>query len=235
MAVLPAAPFPQELLGENPRIIVEQLYQNSIAWAREQTGYSTTPFPAKSIKEVPGLLKRVIEDFEGRTDINDEDKLFFTVDEVDLTNHLEEITFSVARREPGGVGSGPPFAQGHKNLRPFLRDEGDDPDNPGYKKAVFGQWFDNVIRLTCWARRSWQAEERALWLEEVIEKYAWYLTMQGISRVFFWGRDADQMIENKNNKIYGKALNYYIRTERLSYVSTKKLEELVIKIGVQGG
>lgn len=233
--ILPEAPFAQELTHEAPGVVVEKLYQRTIANASDMRGRAVTPFPAKSIEEVPGLIQEVVENFETRTSVNDADKIFFTVDEVDLEQHLEEITFSIARREPGGVGQGPPFAQEHKNLRPFLREEGDDIDNPGYKRAVLGQWFDNIICLTCWARKSWQAEKRALWLERVIDEYTWYLTMKGISRIFYQGRDADQMREVKGNRIYGKALKYYVRTERLTYVSTKTLEELVIKIGVQGG
>jgi hypothetical protein len=233
--LLTEVPFDKELILQQPKIAVERIYQNAISHADDYRDRMVSPFPAKSLKEVPGLIKTCIQDTEERQSVAQEDRLIFTVEEPDLTQKLETITYAVVRREPGGIGSGPPFSQQNRNLRPFLREEGDDPDNPGYKRAIFGQWFDNVIRLTCWARTGWKSEERAMWLEEVMEQYTWWLTMNGISRIFFWGRDTDQMRETSGNKIYGKALNYFVRTEHLSCTSTKTLESLIIKIGVQGG
>jgi hypothetical protein len=234
--ILAEAPFSQELLEAPTRIQVQHVYQNVLSQTTPiPSGRMVTPFPAKAIEDVPGLFKQMIDSYETRTNITQADKIHFTEEEPDLTQNLEAITFSVVRYEPGGFGQGSPFSQEHKNLRPMLREEGEDPSNPGYRLATLGQWFDAIIRLTCWARTNKQANTRVSWLEKIISEYTWWLTMNGISRIFFWGRDEDQTKDIKNNKIYGRPLNYYVRTERLTHVSEKTLEELVVKVGVIGG
>jgi hypothetical protein len=236
---VPIFPFDPSLLETQPlQVVVERIYDLKVG--DRESGYESrermaSPFPAKSLLEVPGLLEQALRSQQEREQIDDKSRLIFTLEDPDVTRKLETITFSVVKSAPGGLGNGSPFGQQAMNLRPFLREERDDPDNPGYKKAVLGQWFDNIIRLTCWAHDSWGSEKRVNWLMDTIEEYTWWLTMQGISRIWFWGRNADETREVQNNKIYGKSVDYFVRTEKLSTVSTKVLEELVIKLSVQGG
>jgi hypothetical protein len=230
--ILVEKPFPQDFHKEPARVTAQRLYQHTVTQSTALDNRMRTPGAAKSLQELPGLLKTVIDTREDKSQIAEIEKVYFTTEEPDAEQHLETITFSVVKNVPGGYGQGSPFDQAYKNLRPFLREEQTDPDNPGYMRATFGKFYDSLIRLTCWARTSWQSEMRAAWLEETVEQYTWWLTMQGISRIYFWSRGADEMKDVKGNKIYGKPLDFYVKTEKISHVSEKTLEELVIKLGV---
>ena len=223
----------------DPKVVVKYLYDsmrsNATVMSSNRGGRMVTPFPAKNIKEVPGLIETVLNSVQDREEVNKEDRVLFTTELPDFEKEMEAITYAVTKRKPGGLGNGAPFEQQAKNLRPILREESTDPDDPDYKVAIYGHFFDNLIKLTCWAHSSWQAEKRALWLEDAIRDYTWWLTMQGVSRIFYFGRDEDLMLQVSKNKIYGKPLVFFVRTERLSEVSTKKLEQLVIKVATQGG
>ncbi|MBD3268456.1 hypothetical protein GF373_17450, partial [bacterium] len=194
--MIPEKPYSESLLEDSSFITVEKLYDNIISQSvrlSDDMRLSQTPGKAKSLPEVFKLLKQIIEDFESRQDISGRNKVFFTAEEVDLKQEIESVVYKVIKRAPGGMGTGRPFSQESRNFRPFLREEIEDEENPGYMKAIFGQWFDNEICLTCWSRTSWQAEQRAWWLEDIIDRYTWWLTMQGVSRIFFWGRTEDEI------------------------------------------
>jgi hypothetical protein len=237
------APFTSELMTSPNRITVErvsaftsQIYDNFLHNSEDRSnGSKQTPFPAKSIMEIPDLIKRVIEDYELRTNVAEKEKIFFTTEAPDFTSILEAITFSVTKRQPGGTGQGSPFSQDAKNFRPILRDQRSDPDNKGYALATLGYWHDNLIKLTCWAKSSWQASKRAFWLENIMRDYQWWLTMQGISRIFFWSSEGEEVQKVNDNKFYGKPLVYFVRDETLQNVSTKTLENVVVRLVVQGG
>lgn len=230
------AEYPDDLQLPNPRVVVEKLYSSTIQDAVTlDIERSRSPFSAKSILEVPELIKQVIQFAEEEEEIASDKRVNFTVEEPDIKMNLESIVFSIIRRQPGAVGSGAPFESTVKNYKPFLREEKDDSDNPGYRIAILGYWHDNLIELTCCARSSWAAERKALWLESVLRKYTWWLRLQGINRFFFWERNERDNIAIviDNNKIYTKTLKYFVRTEELTKISSKKLEELTIKMQIQ--
>jgi hypothetical protein len=199
-----------------------------------------TPGPAKDIVEVLELIRQVLIDHAQRTGV----KIGAGVDGVvyelpDLVVGLEDnaiipmpvVTMAFADRAPGMFGQGRPFENKVQNRRPILREYIDDPDNPGYKRAVLGMFYDNVIRLTCWAGTNKQANENALWLEQMMEDYAWFFTMNGVNRIFFDGWRANLKNEIMNNTYYGRPIDYFVRTERLWNVSQKTLEEICINVG----
>ena len=108
----------------------------------------------------------------------------------------------------------------------------EDPENPGYRRAVLGYWYDNMLTLTAWARTNKAANERALWLENVMEEYTWFFVYSGSQRVLYQGRRAEKLTEVENNKIYGRPIDYFVKTEKLRTVSTKTLEEIVVNLGI---
>lgn len=231
--MIPEAPFNPELLVNNKRITVSRLYEQTISAADDWRGKSKSPFPAKSLLEVPGLIKGCLEHYQQRAGIAEDDYLFFTTEMPDFERKTEAVTYSVVSSLPGGRGRGGPLDQPSKELKPFLRESIEDPDAPGYKRAVLGHWHDNIIRLTCWAKTSWRAEERVYWVEKVMKEYAWFFALQGISRLYFWERHRDEMREISGNKIYGKPLDFFVRTEEITIISEKMLEDIVIKLSVE--
>jgi len=237
------AKYPEELQVERPFITVTkeqsvsnaalQQYQNLIAQAKDNGKLSRTPYAAKSILEIPDLVKQLIDTIQNNEKITTNKRVKFTSDFPDMLQEVEEIVFRIARREPGAFSQGAPFEGKVKNLRPTYRSEEDDEENPGYKRVILGYWYDNIIQFICCAKSSWQAESRAVWLESILGQYDWWLGMQGVTRFMFFGRDRDIKIENNNNKIYGKVVNFFVRTEELTKVSVKTLEELIVQLNVK--
>ena len=191
-----------------------------------------TPGVAKNIVEVMTLIKSAIEDYETRTHSTNDAKINVTYEEPDKLTDLETLTIKLIRREPGMYGQGAPFGNSTRQLRPLLRDTVDDPEEPGYKRAIMGQCYDNILRLTCWARTNKTANERALWLETVMEEYSWFFVYSGANRVLYEGRGPEETITVESSKVYGRCIDYFVRTEKLRSISQKELELVVVKFSL---
>ena len=224
-----------ELLRDPYRIkvVVEEHFNSIVNTAISEP--TKTPGPAKDIIEVLGLIRQAVLDYDERTRVTQDATVDVTYDNPEKAVEVEVISLAFADRSPGMFGQGRPFENKTKNLRPILREVVDDPDNPGYKRAVLGMYYDNVIRLTCWARTNKAANERALWLERMMEEYSWFFVSQGTNRILFDGWRANITIDIFNNTYYGRPIDYFVRTERLWNVSQKTLEEIYIKLAFSNG
>ena len=221
----------EELTENNTRITVQRIFDMEIG--KDLAGLaskSRTPREAKSLVGVYDTIRKVIEDMEKRLRTPEENKITFTEEEPDTKAQTESITFSLVRREPGAFGQGAPFESNVRNLRPILREEQDDPENPGYRIATTGYFHDNVIRLTCWAQTNKAANARAEWLENLLTEYNWFFKVEGVDRFLFWSRNSDIIKVVDNNKWYGRPIDYFVRTETLRAYSEKTIEEILIKL-----
>lgn len=221
----------EELTQNNVKVVVERIFDMEIG--KDLAGLaskSRTPREAKSLTEVYDLIRKTIEDIEKRVKTPQENKVTFTEEEPDNKAQTEVITFSLVRREPGAFGQGAPFESRTRNLRPMIREEQDDPENPGYRIATTGYWHDNLIRLTCWAQTNKAANARADWLEKLLDEYSWFFKAEGVDRFLFWERNSDIIKVVDNNKWYGRPIDYFVRTETLRSFSEKKIEEILLKV-----
>jgi len=141
----------------------------------------------------------------------------------------ETISFALRRREPGTISQDQPFS-GKKNYKPILRETFPDPDNPGYVIMVFGQVFDNLIELKCWATTNKQANYRANWLEDLMLKYAWFFRYYGLNQIFYGGREADGNLKSSDILLQFRTLLYYLRTEKLYTIREKTIDELIVDL-----
>lgn len=220
--------LPDSLLKDQRGIVITSQYSNIIQSAVKGVR-ARSPFPAKSLNEFYGLVKNALDNYETRQNIVEEAKAFYTEEDPDYLkdNHLI-ITFNLVKRVPGSFSPGPPFQSEVSNWRPILREEIDDTENPGYKRAIFGYWHDNEVKFTVWARTNKLANEKALWFENIMQEYSWYFVSQGVSRVLFLKRESDIQIDNNNAKLYGRPIHYYVRTETLTNISQKTIEQITI-------
>lgn len=222
---------PEELLVPNPRVRVTYLFNNQVERSIDSS-MSTTPGQARNYYEFLTLLETALEDYQNRTPIVPLDrKLKMSWEQVDDASATETVTISVIKREPGAYSQGAPFEGSTKNLRPILREHREDPDNPGYRVAVLGKWYDNAVRFTCWAQTNKEAIQRAFWFESFMEKYSWFFAANGVPRIIFMEQQ-EQVIDNDGNKIYGRSLVYYVKTEEITLISEKELEEIVVSLSV---
>ena len=224
----------EDLLGDDleenqMRILVEQVYNLNID-SNLKLSKDRTIGNSKNLQEFYDLVNRALTDYQGRSEINLRNYVNFTEEDPEAKDDTEVISFRLMKREPGSYSQGAPFEGNVKNLRPTLREKGNDPANPDYRFATQGYWYDNLIRFNCWARTNKQANERACWFEDFMEDYTWWFRLQGISRVLFWGRGEDLTVNDDGNKWYGRPLNYFVRTEKLRRFEEKKLEEILIKL-----
>jgi len=211
------------------RVIAETQFMTIVNNATVINNKTTTPNPSKNIIEAMDLIKSAVESYELREHASKDAKINITYAYPDTNIDLETISICLEERSPGMHSQGSPSRRGAvKNLRPLLRETIEDPSNPGYKRAILGYFYDNTLSLTCWARTNKAANDRALWLENVMEEYTWFFAISGVNRVLYQGRGREIVREVGNNKLYGRPIDYFIRTEKLRVVSQKKLEEIIV-------
>jgi hypothetical protein len=223
-----------DLKENNLRILVQDIYQSAFVRPSPSPNYSRSPKNAvSSLVNVYALINRAIVHYEDRANTPSDYRITFTEEDVDKDIKTEIVTCSCLNRTPGVFGQSTPFEKDRnstvKNLKFMLREEVTDPNNPGYNIATLGYWYDNTIRLTCWARTNKRANKRADWLESLMMEYMWFFTAEGISRIFYLGRQGDTYKEIDGNKWYGRPLDYFARTEKIITLSEKQIEEILVK------
>lgn len=221
------------LLDDNVRITVQEVFQivKGDAPSREELlQRSKTLGQAKSLLDFYDLVRQAIENYESRKGVLEENKIIYTEEDPKIDVRTETITYGLVSRKPGAFQRGAPGEANIRNLRPRLREEKEDPTNPGYRFAITGYWYDNVVRFTCWATTNKAANARAEWFEDLMEEYAWFFTMQGVNRVIFNGRGTDIVTNVGGQDWYGRPIDYFVRTEKLRVFSEKTIEEIIVKI-----
>ena len=221
-----------EMLADNHqiKIVVQREFQRVVEAATKLPA-TATPRPSKNIVEVMELIRQAFIDYETRTHVNEQSKIHVTYEKPDVGMQLETVSICLKSREPGQFAQGKAMGGGPRNMHPILRETLDDPDNPGYKRAVFGYFYDNILELTPWARTADRANKRALWVEDVMEEYAWFFGFSGVNRLLYYGRGDEDVKNIDGNKIYGRPIRYFVRTEKIRNVSQKTLELIYIRLG----
>jgi hypothetical protein len=224
-----------ELTENERRVFVNHVFTTSFSnpdFQRFPSDRSKSLGSAKTLREFYNLVRSSIRDMEDRASVPESLKVFFTEEEPDTAGQTETITFSLIKRLPGAFSQGAPWEGKIRNQRPMIREEGEDPSAPGYKQAVHGYWYDNLVRFTCWARTNKAANARIEWFEDLMEEYSWWYSAQGVQRVIFEGRKTDMVVTVDGNKWYGRPADYFVRTEKLRVFSEKKIEEIIINLKV---
>ena len=163
------------------------------------------------------------------------EELFFYTEEappenIDSFREPGTISFHLVRREPGVMGNTAPFVGSPKGYKPMVRQVYDDPQVPRYKIWELGQMFDNEIRFIMWSRTNKEGNTMALWFEDFMIQNMWLFRSRGVNQILYSNREADISIEDK--RLVGRPLCYYVRTEKITQVREKVLEELCINISV---
>lgn len=225
--------IPDELLvdPEQVKIIIETQFR-TIVESAQKIDRIVTPGKTKDIIEVAELIEQAIRDYELRMHTTEEGKVNLVYERPEKEFDGETIAISFATRVPGGIGQGGPMESKTKNLRPIIRDIRDDPDAPGYKRVVLGYFYDNILRLTCWARTNKAANARAIWLENLMEQYTSWFVYSGVNRIFYDGWKTPVVLDINNQRYYGRPIDFYVKTEKLHNLSQKTLEEIYVRLAL---
>jgi len=122
------------------------------------------------------------------------------------------ISVELVRQEPGTVGKRPFDIM--KELKPRIREIYKHPDDPiNYSIQVRGQWYDNILRFTCYSVTHFGAEKLITWFNDFLYKYAWVLKKNGVQELLYWQRRSDQKIRVWRDDIIGYTVEWYFRTE----------------------
>jgi hypothetical protein len=225
-----------ELLEVEPSIkIVAETQFNTIVQSATKEDRTKSPRAAKDIVEVMEIIRQAILDCEKRQHLTESAKIEVVYEKPRRDAVFEGISIGFTDRTPGMYGQGRPMENRTQNRRPILRELMDDPVHPGYKRAILGYYYDNILRLTCWARTNKQANERAIWLENMMEEYTWFFGYSGINRLLFEGWRPNEVLDIENNIYYGRPIEYYVRTEKLWNLSQKTLEQIIVRLAYSDG
>jgi hypothetical protein len=217
---------------DNRKVVTQQLYQDQFDrdTSHQQVRLRTPKNAIYSLRDVYGLIKQAVDNYEERAGTPTSEQVTFTEEKPDRRFQGEVISVSCISSQPGSFAKGPPLQGGVKNLKPIFREEVDDPDVSGYKIAVLGYWYESVIRLTCWAHTNKAANARVDWLQNLMLDYDWWFCAEGISRIIFLERGEDKVLEIDDNKWYGRPLDYFVKTEKIKMLSEREIEEIYITL-----
>jgi hypothetical protein len=192
------------------------------------------PKPAQDIDGFTDLVMRVLEEQQNSEDIPLKNRVTFLQDFPPRDVETEIITFGLVRRLPSSMSQGQHFNQRVREVKPHIRGIEDDPTRPGYKMIMLGQKFENEIIFTCWAKTNKQANRRARWLEDTLRNWTWYIRYEGIEDFYFLGQDEDRILklDGTENKLMGRPMRYYVRTERVSHILEPTIRRIVVKYGL---
>lgn len=154
----------------------------------------------------------------------------FSSEEQELADWRDTITYKVSRREPGVV-TGKPFGS-PQEIKPRLREELPDPENPRHHIFIQGWWFDNLIQFDCWARTNQEADKLISWFEDFVLKYTWVWKKNGVQEILYWSRGRDETITRWRNDIVNRTLLYYFRTEKIIVTRTQDYTQIDLKISL---
>ncbi len=188
-----------------------------------------SPYPAVDIDGFYSLVEqamRVYQLAEGRA----EDRLIIYTEEYPLVQYEREtVTVRLVDRAPAVMGKTAPQGK-PRELKPTVREVYDDPDLPRYQIWELGWMRDNVIEFTMWSQTNKEANKMALWFEDFMNANMWFFRSRGVNQLYFNGRDEDFAILDK--RLVGRPLTYFVRTERITQLREKVLEEIVVNLTV---
>jgi hypothetical protein len=228
--------LPPSLVNQpSPGVVITPYFTRIVEAGERGSDRLRTPNPAKNLNEFYQLVGNVIGDYERRAGVTDDAKVHFTEEDPDYPKEKSVIvSYSLVKREPGTFSQGKPGEGNVRNLNYITREEIEDEENPGYKRAILGYIHDNEVKFTIWAKTNKVANERALWFEGLMQEYSWYFTSQGVSRCLFQKREKDFVSEVNDVKMYGRPIHYFLRTETLITISQKKIELIEVESGLAG-
>ena len=136
----------------------------------------------------------------------------------------DTITWSVARREPGGL-DGAPF-EGTRDVRPHHRSSGSWGPDQAYLISYTGQWFDVLIQFDCWAKTNSTSERLVEWFEGFMETYRGVFRYNGVNNLLYWDRTHDELVTRWRDDIVNRTLRYYVRMENVAAVLESKIRSI---------
>lgn len=191
-----------------------------------------SPEPAKDIDGFYELVGQALRQYQLQEGKAEDRLIIFTEDWPPDEYKRETISFQLKSRMPAVMGKTAPEGS-PREYKPNLRDSFPDPDVPGHEIHEIGWMMDNYIRFVVWSQSNKEANKLALWFEDFMNCFLWFFRKQGVNQLYFYEREDDFQIFEK--RLVGRPLVYFVRTEKVTQVRERVLEELVVSLTVKTG
>lgn len=187
--------------------------------------------PALDINDFGLLVETVIAEQQRLEGVPDRDKVIFRKALSDNPVDNPVITWKIIGRAPGQMDQVRiADKDGRREYVPRLREVTEDVLDFGYSIFHYSQIMDNYVEFCINANDSGKADEVALWFEEIMDRYKWFFSFQGINRAWFIERKSEMFENLKSNLQYKIPMIYFIRTEKTISMKTKDIESIAIDI-----
>lgn len=146
---------------------------------------------------------------------------------------LAVVTCGVRSQKPGSFNqtNHPMTSSGTREIRPSLRAiEKQDVTDKAACNYYFGQLFDNNICFSIHARSNKEANEVAIWFQNLLAVHKKFFALKGIIRYYFLEREADNVVKEGDNVIYVRPLCYYLATEETFVTTEYVLQKIKLKL-----
>jgi hypothetical protein len=219
------------LAGSNPKIIVQETDQ-------DPSGRTLLPTVSRDIDSFFEEVNVVLKDYQTRLKINERDQVRLTEEYPPVDLKTEIISYKIIQRIPGTVSQarpGPSEGSGErKEWVPRCRYMVDDPQHPNAKTIVMGQFFDNMVEFTCWARTNKAANRTALLFQDLMSVYRFYFKLKGFPEVLFKERLEDITLDSQNqgNSLKGRKMKFLVRTDRTFSITEPVLRDIILTLGL---
>jgi hypothetical protein len=211
---------------------------------------SNAPMTLKNdLAEGPGLLPSVsrdidaffpevatiLDDYQGRLGIVAADRISLSEEYPPRDLKTQVITYKLISRLPGQVSqgrAGPTMSSSSRHeWVDRCRYVVDDPEKPNSKTIVMGQFIDNMVEFTCWARSNKAANKTALLFQDLLGIYRFYFKLKGFSEVLWKERREDITLDTSiQDSLKGRPLRYLVRIDRTFTIHEPMLRDIVLKI-----
>jgi len=210
-----------------------KLLKSSIA-----EGAGVLPSVSKDLPEFFTEVAVVLNDYQTRLNINPADRITICEEGPPTPLTTQVISYKLKKRAPGAVSPARPGISSSADIRhewvPRCRYIIEEDNKPNTKTFVMGQFFDNMIEFTCWARTNKAANSTALLFQDLINNYRFYFKLKGFSEVIFHERleDIQMDTETSGNTLKGRPMMFHVRTDRTFSITENVLRDIVINLGI---
>jgi hypothetical protein len=201
-------------------------------------GPGLLPSTSRDLPEFYSEVAVILDDYQNRLNINPADRITLCEDSPPVSLTTQVISYKVKKRVPGAVSPARPGVSSSSRTRhewvPRCRYIIEDEKKPNTKTFVMGQFFDNMIEFTCWARSNKAANSTALLFQDLMNNYRFYFKLKGFSEVIFQERLEDMQLdtETQGNTLKGRPLTFYVRTDRTFSITEAVLRDIVLNLGI---
>ncbi len=218
------------------REFIEQISVNPhVTKGNIGAGYVTAH---SSLEQFIDKIKEAIDEDQG----NKKNRIFF-LDNYSKVNVFEDplvagkdalgiVGYHLRTRVPGTTAAtnrpgDPSRRETRSHLRAITYDAVEKPQQATFH---FGKWFDNILCFDIFAKSNKEANEVAMWFEDLMDKNRQFFAYSGIMKYHFEERESDAIKKDGDSIVHIRPMLYWVRTEKNYEIDEQAINNIVVKI-----